>query len=233
MQFSCAQTTTTTRKRIGAPYGMPSLAGRGVAWAPSSASVMTCLYCVHRYRVIVFWRASCVVSRQSPAPMRLVPIWYSCTGNSLPCPAGMPPAIEERCKAEIVRLHDAFVAWFTGSCDSSGDTYERTIGSVLSPSFSMVTPTGSVIPANLLHERLQAAYGSHSEHGMAIEIKNVEVVSSSGSQYLVRYEEWQRSGSPEVETARQSTAFFQESGPTSKLIWVHVHETWMPGMGPP
>ena len=155
------------------------------------------------------------------------------TGNSLPCPAGMPPAIEERCKAEIVRLHDAFVAWFTGSCDSSGDTYERTIGSVLSPSFSMVTPSGGVIPANLLHERLQAAYGSHSEHGMAIEIKNVEVVSSSGSQYLVRYEEWQRSGSPEVETARQSTAFFQESGPTSKLIWVHVHETWMPGMGPP
>ena len=115
-----------------------------------------------------------------------VPIWYSCTGNSLPCPAGMPPAIEERCKAEIVRLHDAFVAWFTGSCDSSGDTYERTIGSVLSPSFSMVGPMGGVIPANLLHERLQAAYGSHSEHGIAIEIKNVEVVSSSGSQYLVR-----------------------------------------------
>ncbi len=147
----------------------------------------------------------------------------------------MPPAIEERCKAEIVRLHDAFVAWFTGSCDSSGDTYERTIGSVLSPSFSMVGPSGGVIPANLLHERLQAAYGSHSEHGIAIEIKNVEVVSSSGSQYLVRYEEWQRSGSPEVrvETARQSTAFFQEkSGPTKQLIWVHVHETWMSGMGP-
>ena len=154
--------------------------------------------------------------------------------GSLPCPA-MPPAIEERCKAEIVRLHDAFVAWFTGSCDSSGDTYERTIGSVLSPSFSMVTPSGSVIPANLLHERIQAAYGSHSEHGMAIEIKNVEVVSSSGSGYLVvRYEEWQRSGSPEVvETARQSTAFFQESGTTKLIIWVHVHETWMPGMGPP
>ena len=149
-------------------------------------------------------------------------------------PAAMPPAIEERCKAEIVRLHDAFVAWFTGSCDSSGDTYERTIGSVLSPSFSMVTPSGSVIPANLLHERLQAAYGSHSEHGMAIEIKNVEVVSSSGSGNLLRYEEWQRSGSPEVvETARQSTAFFQESGPTKLIIWVHVHETWMPGMGPP
>mmetsp|Transcript_33059 Transcript_33059/g.97537 ORF Transcript_33059/g.97537 Transcript_33059/m.97537 type:complete len:149 (+) Transcript_33059:67-513(+) len=148
----------------------------------------------------------------------------------------MPPsAVEERCKAEIVRLHDAFVAWFTGSCDNSKEVFESRISSVLSPSFSMVPPSGNVVPANLLNERLQSAYGLHSEHGMAIEIKNLEVVSSSGFRYLVRYEEWQRSGSPEVETARVSTAFFRESGETgpSNLMWVHVHETWMPGKAPP
>ena len=98
----------------------------------------------------------------------------------------------------------------------------------------MVPPSGKIVPAGELNERLRAAYGSHSEHGMAIEIKNVELLSGSGFRYLVRYEEWQRSGSPERETARVSTAFFQESegsGPNN-LLWIHVHETWMPGMGP-
>jgi hypothetical protein len=147
----------------------------------------------------------------------------------------MPSPVEERCKAEIVRLHDAFVGWFTGSFENTKQVYEREVSSVLSPSFSMVPPSGNVVSANLLNERLQAAYGSHSERGIAIEIRNVEVVSSSGFQYLVRYEEWQRSGScPVQETARVSTAFLGEkegSGPNN-LMWVHVHETWMAGQGP-
>lgn len=98
----------------------------------------------------------------------------------------------------------------------------------------MVPPSGNVVPAQMLNERLKSAYGVHSEHGITIEIKNVEVLSGSGFRYLVRYEEWQRSGSPEQETARVSTAFFQESegcGPNN-LLWIHVHETWMPGKSP-
>ena len=79
MQFSCAQTTTTTRKRIGAPYAMPSSAGRGVAWAPSSASVMTGLYCV---TTRVTSHRDClagVLRRQSPliANLALVPVIVS------------------------------------------------------------------------------------------------------------------------------------------------------------
>ena len=146
----------------------------------------------------------------------------------------MPP-FEERCKAEIVRLHEAFVSWFTASCDKTTGFYESEIASVLSPTFSMVPPSGNVVPAQMLNERLKSAYGVHSEHGITIEIKNVEVLmGGSGSQYLVRYEEWQRSGSPEQETARVSTAFLQESegcGPNN-LLWIHVHETWMPGKSP-
>jgi hypothetical protein len=148
--------------------------------------------------------------------------------------ASMKSPLEERCNAEIVRLHESFVTWFTASCDNTTEFYESEIASVLSPSFSMVPPSGNVVPAKVLNERLKSAYGVHSEHGITIDIKNVEVLSGSNFGHLVRYEEWQRSGSPEKETARVSTAFLQESEGSGQnnLLWLNVHETWMPGKGP-
>uniref|UniRef100_A0A7S4NIX8 Sucrose-phosphatase C-terminal domain-containing protein n=1 Tax=Odontella aurita TaxID=265563 RepID=A0A7S4NIX8_9STRA len=148
----------------------------------------------------------------------------------------MASPVEERCTAEIVRLHDAFVEWFTGSSDNTRDAYDSEIGSALSPSFSMVTPSGNVVPAVLLGERLRGAHGSHSERGIEIEIRNAQVASSVGLVHLVRYEEWQRSGGrpPVAETARISTALLREeegNGPHG-LMWMHVHETWMPEKGP-
>lgn len=143
--------------------------------------------------------------------------------------------VEARCRAECIRLHDFFVDWFLGKCENTDEAYEG-VTSALAPSFSMIVPSGSTVDLPDLLERLRSAYGVHAENGIVIEIRNVEMLdSTSDGMYLVRYEEWQRIGNnPIQETGRISTALLrEEDGGPNNLTWIHVHETWMPGKGPP
>lgn len=48
---------------------------------------------------------------------------------------------------------------------------------------------------------------------------------------MVAYIEIQRMGSENFETARQSTAVWERT-PTGKVVWRHVHETWVEGKVP-
>lgn len=181
---------------------------------------------------------------------------------------------------EIIRLHDFFAAWFSGSCPDNDRAFAAGVESALAPSFSMVVPSGETLQRADLLNRLRTAHGIHSEHGLQIEIRNVALLwdddddapagdgdskiravatGSNCNACLVRYEEWQRSGSKSAscETARTSTALIlmpkdqnnindddDPSPPTenssddhppcpSPLRWIHVHETWMSGKGPP
>ena len=139
--------------------------------------------------------------------------------------------IETECKLSIVRLHKFFVDWFTAA-RAQRDSIWNEFELELDPSFVLITPGGQVLPRETLLPALRANYGKHRETRFEIEVRNVVVRHVTSSVVVACYEEWQWLG--EVQTARQSTAVFaripEDSG---NLQWLHVHETWLPGMAPP
>ena len=151
---------------------------------------------------------------------------------------------ESRCRREIVRLHDFFVDWFSGSVDKNDEEYER-VTQALAEDFHLINPRGINTAQPALLKSLRGAYGCHPHQdngpSFAIDIRNVECLhtrstlldkDSSTILSLWKYEEWQRINNKE--TARISTVMFQDdpSSPHNQLKWLHVHETWLPEGGP-
>lgn len=161
-----------------------------------------------------------------------------------PSPGG-PPSREDssvdRIEAEIHRLHDFFVVWFRAEIAKDDDAaFASSLVASMDAGFRLVNPQGISTDRGPLLEALRGAYGCRTGQIFQISCRNVQIlhklpVEREGSAthvYLVSYEEWQLVG--ETETARLSSVWFEDdpSAPGG-LRWLHVHETWMPGMGPP
>jgi len=82
-------------------------------------------------------------------------------------------------------------------------------------------------------ESLRAAHGSATgDHGPRISIRDVRLIHKAPPIATVRYVEihdW----SDGSHTERISTALL-EADPDAPdgVLWLHVHETWLPGMAP-
>ena len=113
--------------------------------------------------------------------------------------------LEQRCKAEIVELHQVFEDWFSASEESSVD-FDR-FAEVLAPDLTMVSPDGRLVEA----EELLAALGEvcGSKPGLRIWIDSVRVLHRSGDMTVALYEERQKSDGGEK--LRVSTPAFQDS----------------------
>mmetsp|Transcript_40420 Transcript_40420/g.47290 ORF Transcript_40420/g.47290 Transcript_40420/m.47290 type:complete len:149 (-) Transcript_40420:325-771(-) len=146
-------------------------------------------------------------------------------------------SIESRCKDEIIRLHVFFVDWFKASLPNTDEQFDA-FTKCMAPQFHIVSPRGVVDALPKLTSGLRSAHGVHKDSGFTIEIKNCRFLfgaEGGGNKgcYLMTYEEWQTFGTNE--TARISTVMFREKEEegVGDLEWVHVHETWLPDMGPP
>lgn len=133
-----------------------------------------------------------------------------------------------RCGKEIVELHQFFEEWFNGRIGQDEHSFAR-FASVLAPSFCMVTPGGVMIAQAEILRRVYAGWASSrgDESPMRIWIENARVIEDSAPIAVMSYEEWQQS---KGETrGRLSTAVFRalDSAPNG-VIWVCVHETWLP-----
>ena len=131
---------------------------------------------------------------------------------------------------EVERLHAFFVEWFTAAVPKTEDTYQSRFAKMLHPSFQMVQPSGTLVARDQLLQDLDKAHGSSKS--FSIEIRNCKVVLESSDTLLMTYEEWQTVGAET--TALISTVAFVPNGDDAArgLQWFHIHETWMPGMGP-
>ena len=149
--------------------------------------------------------------------------------------------IMDPCEAEIIRLHDFFVEWFTAR-SSCGD-FDK-VSRALASDFHMISPRGVMETQPNLLDSLRSSYGCHRGSGFRIEIRNCKCLHKGGGGVsLWKYEEWQFTGGSgssssgdsssedkETETARISTVLFRDSKEGYNGVqWVHVHETWMPG----
>jgi hypothetical protein len=142
--------------------------------------------------------------------------------------------MEERFQAEIDRLHDFFVQWFTGTIDNDELAFASKVQDSMHPNFHLINPQGVLTPRAPLLQALRQAYGCRKDQVFRIECRNVHQVKQAvvgTNTYLVTYQEWQQVGPETTQTARLVSAWFQLSN--DRLKWKHVHETWMPGRSPP
>lgn len=127
--------------------------------------------------------------------------------------------INQLISKEIKGLHNFFQQFFTGEIQQG--TINR-FEEVLDDNFTLITPHGQFTTR---HDILAMVKQNHnSRNQMKIWTNDILTKTLSKDLYLATYQELQgmEDGS---KTIRLSTAIFRVEG--SKVIWIHVHETWM------
>jgi hypothetical protein len=126
---------------------------------------------------------------------------------------------------EVTGLHRFIQAWLTGELPKTQEAFARFRGA-LADDFLMVSPRGNRADKARVADGLWDAHASQ-EPSFVIEIRNLSLRLTFGSFTLITYEEWQ---SARLQTARLSTVLFRTVENEDRVRWVHVHETWLPGM---
>jgi hypothetical protein len=130
----------------------------------------------------------------------------------------------EICRREIEELHQFFQDWFNGDLPETDVNFAR-FSDVMANDFEMVSPNGRSVTITTLQPALRQRYNSWQNGRIWIE--NVRVHWQKGVLLLVVYEEWQAVDGEE--NGRLSSVLFQQQNNLpNKLLWLYVHETWLP-----
>jgi hypothetical protein len=124
----------------------------------------------------------------------------------------------ERCAAEIVALHEAFVATLGAAGQDDGGRF----AAAFAPGFTLVTPSGARLGREEVLAFLAGARGSRGE-GFRIAIEDVAVLHAAPPLMLMHYVE--RQWVHGRESARRVASLFrlEPDGPR----WLFVQETWV------
>jgi hypothetical protein len=93
------------------------------------------------------------------------------------------------CREEIENLHAFFVRWYCGTAEQ--DEFDR-VEQALGASFERVGPDGTIHVRETVRDGIRSQYDTHDPGSFDIEIRNVELIESTGEQTLVRYESGRR-----------------------------------------
>lgn len=132
---------------------------------------------------------------------------------------------------EITQLHVFFVQWFDAHLPQTETAFRR-FADVTAPSFTLISPQGHLTRRDDLVKGLYQAHGQRP--GWRIWIENAVLRQADAPLALLTYEEWQAHEG--ITTARLSTVLFQQvpasDATPNGLLWLHVHETWLPNHAP-
>jgi len=132
--------------------------------------------------------------------------------------------MKDICRKEIEELHQFFQDWFNGSLPETDVSFAR-FGDVMASDFEMVAPNGRSVTITNLQPALRQRHNSWQNGRIWIE--NVRVHWQKGELLLVVYEEWQAVDG--LENGRLSSVLFQQQlNLPNNLLWLYVHETWLP-----
>jgi hypothetical protein len=139
-------------------------------------------------------------------------------------------SIGERCRQEIIRLHRFFVNWYHGQLSPSDDAWS-VLPDALAPSFELISPGGRVMTREPLLVELRRMHASRDPaRGFRIWIQNFDCRYVGDDVIVATYEEWQHLDGED--RGRLSTVAFERKRDSSQeLLWLHVHETWLPTDG--
>ncbi len=133
--------------------------------------------------------------------------------------------MKTRCNQEVTGMHQFIQDWLIGSLPKTRENFSR-FHDPLDEDFHMISPRGNNADRERVSEGLWRAHGS-KEKTFSIEIKNLTLRLTTDRFALVTYEEWHEG---RLKTARLSTALFRIEEENKQLMWVHLHETWLPEM---
>jgi hypothetical protein len=132
-------------------------------------------------------------------------------------------SLEREVRIEIEELHAVFEAWLGGA---EGASLER-VEDVLAEGFRLVSPEGIALERRRLIDGLHGARGRRGS-SFRIGIREVAARALAAGLILATYEEWQEG---EGRKGRLSSALLRERE-GGGFDWLHVHETWLPGVDP-
>lgn len=136
-------------------------------------------------------------------------------------------SLEERCRAEIVELHQFLEAWSNGELPDTDEAFSR-FGDVIAPSFVIIDPDGEVAERGPIVDVIRRAHGRWRDAPGKIRIDNYRLHQHGGGLALATYEEWHELGDERV--GRLSSVLFGPSDEAPNgLEWLHLHEVWVPG----
>ena len=136
---------------------------------------------------------------------------------------------EKRSHAEVVRLHEMIEAWLAGSILDTDATYLR-FSDAMAEDFEIISPSCSRSDRQAIVSSFRAAHGSRGPE-FSVAIKNIRTRLLSPPLALLTYEEWQYEEGRA--TARFSTVLLRdEPSRPGGVAWVHLQETWLPGLSP-
>jgi len=136
--------------------------------------------------------------------------------------------LDDICRTEIRELHEFFQDWFLGRLPAGDESFQR-FARAMDPAFTMITPAGALVDLADLTARLRQAHGSRADSGFTIRVRPVSVLKLDDGLALAVYEEWQ--SGPEGESAWTSSALLRrDKTAPGGIRWLHVHETYLPGM---
>ena len=132
---------------------------------------------------------------------------------------------------EIIRLHRFFDAWFTGTGENSDRYFSEHFASCMAPDLHLVFPSGRDVTAETFLSEMRTAHGSNPQ--FKAQVRNVREKELGDRSRIVfaTYEEWQKgalNSKPPNNGRVSSAAFLEDRSRPGGLMWLHVHETWLP-----
>ena len=140
------------------------------------------------------------------------------------------PSLAERCEAEIVELHRFLEEWSNAELPATDEAFARFDG-VIHESFLIVDPDGTVLGRRPIVEAIRKAHGRWTQAPGRIRIENVRLHQASEDFALATYEEWH--DLPGGGNGRLSSVLFgADPEAPNGLVWLHLHEVWIPAEKP-
>lgn len=137
-----------------------------------------------------------------------------------------------QCRKETEELHAFLQDWLTAALPRSEDAYAR-FRQVMAPGLLVISPRGTETNQADLLKEFESIHGvlSARRGHFRITVENYRCLEVVGDRALVTYEEWHRDG--DDVSARVSTVLYgRKPGAPQGVEWLHVHETWLPGLAP-
>ena len=138
--------------------------------------------------------------------------------------------MEAQCEREVRGFHAFLRDWLAGAVPRREATFARFSGA-MDAGVEVIGPRGTVTERAALVDEFEGLHGELAADAFEIWIENFRCRWAAGDHALVTYEEWHRREG--AESARLSSALFRrEAAAPCGVAWMHVHETWLPGLAP-
>jgi|GEM_PF-708648 len=131
-------------------------------------------------------------------------------------------SLHKRGEREIIQLHQFFQDWYRGNDAADFKRFDQ----ALSKGFIIIMPDGRVLGRDVI---IEAVRGQHDSDSQAeLEIRDVRLHEVHDSTAVFTYQEWQGRGGEPMRGRLSSVVFAFDDDAPNGLVWLHVHETWLP-----